>query len=268
MNYSAVSVRNLVKALAPAALLVVVFTTQGCASGKPKLEDDMAALKSQVWSLQKQTAELGLKISYNSDEIALLSERLDGIEKSLKSLEKSAAVTPEAPPAAPPGNAGREQTAAPGPEPPAMSSAGVGEAADALGSDFKELDADGMYKRAMERFNEGDYDSAISGFNYMIRRYPGSGLASGAQYWIGESFYGLERYARAAEEFKKILSRYPRSQKIPEALLKIGQCKLELDKRDEGERFLRRLIEEYPNSAAASIAEKLLSEAPDAVGRQ
>ncbi|MGK7346617.1 MAG: tol-pal system protein YbgF [Candidatus Nitrospinota bacterium M3_3B_026] len=254
------------KAFASAALLVVVFTTQGCASSEPKLEDDMAALKSQVWSLQKQTSELGLKISYNSDELALLSERLEMIEKTLNSLSKSGAASPEpAQPPAPEGEPGsQEQTSVPEPAPSMM----AGEAADALGSDFKDLDAENMYKRAMERFNEGDYDSAISGFNYMVRRYPGSGLASSAQYWVGESFYSLKRYARAVEEFRMILSRYPRSPKTPDALLKIGLCKFEIGKRDEGEKFLKRVIEEYPNSAAASTAGKLLSEAPGIVEQQ
>lgn len=263
MDFSAVLSRYFKKALVVVALFFMFPAASGCATGEPKLEDDMAALKAQVWSLQKQTAELGLKVSYNSDEIALLSERMKVLEES----RQADVLPPETrqPPVVE--DVGDKSDIGPPGEAPSdsMVVAQTGKAPEGLGPDFKDLKPEQMYKVAMDFFNNGDYDTAIEGFKYMVRRYPGSGLAPNAQYWMGEAFYSQKRYARAGEEFRKIIVRYPDSQKTPDALLKMGMCKLALDKKDEGQEILKKVIDEYPGSVAASTAKTLLEEAGSGV---
>lgn len=59
------------------SLLVVsfLFFGTGCVSNeKPKQKDDIAALKAQVWSLQKKLAEISLKVSQNSNDILQIRE--------------------------------------------------------------------------------------------------------------------------------------------------------------------------------------------------
>ena len=52
-----------------------LFVGAGCASREqPKLQDDITALKTQVWSLQKKLAEMGLDVSRNSNDIAQIKE--------------------------------------------------------------------------------------------------------------------------------------------------------------------------------------------------
>ena len=244
--------------------MLTFSVAQGCASSEPKLADDIAALKAQVWSLQKQTAELGLKVSYSSDEVALLSERLKNLEEEVRSsaVSKPGPGTKPAKPSVVPAPGIEEPTPAPSSEtkPEKQVVAQVGPVPRELGPGFKDLKPDQMYKTSMEHFNSGAYQTAIEGFRYLVRRYPGSGLAPNAQYWIGEAFYNLKRFARAGEEFKKVLVRYPGSQKAPDTLLKIGLCKVALGRDDEGKETLRQVIEKYPESVAATTARDMLAE--------
>ena len=57
-------------------VVLILFAGVGCASREqPKLQDDITALKTQVWSLQKKLAEVGIAVSRNSNEIEQIKEK-------------------------------------------------------------------------------------------------------------------------------------------------------------------------------------------------
>lgn len=277
--------------------LVVVFALAsgpGCVSmGADKAQDDIRALKEQVWALQKQTAELGLKVSGNSEDIALLTERLQTLEGAKEASEQDDIVieeimTPEADQRN--GKAGKapEDVAAAGaeaqaavvetpgapagpvrPAPVALdgSDGSAGHermagtalvAADGAQAEVEGLGEKALYKRAMSIFNSGDYFEAAESFRYFIHRSPGSPLAGNAQYWLGESYYNLQRYDRAAEEFRRALALYPGGGRAADSMLKLGFCNIKMNRVSEGEKILEDLIEKYPLSVAASTARREL----------
>ncbi|MDH5510731.1 MAG: hypothetical protein OEZ32_10310 [Nitrospinota bacterium] len=70
--------------------MVVILLMTGCVTGSsPKYVDDLDSLKNQVWSLEKQTAAVNLRLAQNRNEIGLLGEKMKRLEDAVKSLRDS-----------------------------------------------------------------------------------------------------------------------------------------------------------------------------------
>ncbi len=220
------------RALFLLVVLTIALFGQGCASTEtPKVKDDITSLKAQVRDLQKRAADLELKVSSQENEIVMMSERLTVSESANNANGHSSLIN--------------DKLAAKTKSPIIQ---------------FKNLDPAEVYKRSIVFFNQGDYESALNGFSYIVRRYPGATLGPKAQYWIGEVYYSKKRFARAVEEYRKALVRFPKSVKTPDVMLKIGLSRLALGLNEKGEKMLKDLIEKYPESAAAIVAKEKLNE--------
>ncbi|VAX14941.1 TPR repeat containing exported protein; Putative periplasmic protein contains a protein prenylyltransferase domain [hydrothermal vent metagenome] len=291
MKYTGVVFTERTRRLCFYVIILILTAGAGCASveSPKKSADDLSALKENVWALQKQTAELGLKISDMSNDLSILKEHLKAVsDKSVKDNSVSdksepvgKALKSEAPPEktvsepekkniqvkderpqktveskAPP-QTGAGINNAP-PSPPSNIVLASSGAQAPIGQKFKNLDDNKMYKQAMDMFNSGEYSGAAARFSYFVRRYRTSHLTPNAQYWLGEAFYSQKNYDRAAIEFKKTLMRYPASLKTPDAMLKLAFCKIKLNLFPEGKKVLREVIDKYPSSVAASTARREL----------
>ncbi|MDX1763581.1 MAG: tol-pal system protein YbgF [bacterium] len=117
-----------------------------------------------------------------------------------------------------------------------------------------------LYNSAMERMKKRQYDSAIREFRKFVKTYPRSDLADNAQYWIGESYYGLKRYEEAIIEFEEVIQRYPDGDKVPAALLKEGLAFHKLKDNGPARQILNKLIDKYPKSEEAQLARGKLAE--------
>ena len=100
---------------------------------------------------------------------------------------------------------------------------------------------------------QGLYDRAIKAFRTFLVKYPDSGLADNAQYWIAEGNYVLRNYKLALEEFTKVMN-YPQSSKAPDALLKIGYVHYELGAYDKARKTLGEVQSRYPGTSVAKLA--------------
>lgn len=115
-----------------------------------------------------------------------------------------------------------------------------------------------IYDRYLQKFKQGDLDGALLGFSQFLTQYPTSELASNAQYWLGECYYGKKDYARAIEAFDRVKAVYPASEKVPAALLKKGFAYLALKDRNRASSAWRQVVDSYPKTPEASKAlEKL-----------
>ncbi|GJL65540.1 MAG: hypothetical protein NPIRA05_05110 [Nitrospirales bacterium] len=117
-----------------------------------------------------------------------------------------------------------------------------------------------VYRQQYERLQAGDLLGAFQGFRQFLQEYPRSSLASNAQYWLGECYYGQRQYGQAIREFERVMSRYPTSEKVPAALLKIGYSHLGLHDKKAARSMFRQLVRTYPKSHAASKAYARLTE--------
>ena len=117
-----------------------------------------------------------------------------------------------------------------------------------------------FYRQNYELVQAGDFHGAFQGFRHFLQQHPRSALASNAQYWIGECYYGQRQYTQAIREFERVLTHYPSSQKVPAALLKIGYSHLGLQDPKTARLMFRQLVRAHPKSRAAAKAYARLTE--------
>src|SRR5210317_143272 len=110
------------------------------------------------------------------------------------------------------------------------------------------------YQAAFELLKEQRYEPAAMAFQQFLVTFPDSELANNAQYWLAESHYVTQMFAKALTEFDVVITRYPRSRKVPDALLKMGYCNYELKQWDAARTSLKRVQAEFPETTAARLA--------------
>jgi tol-pal system protein YbgF len=77
------------------------------------------------------------------------------------------------------------------------------------------------YRDAYSLLKDDPY-KAISAFEAFLKAHANSRLAANAEYWIGESYYSLEKYPEAKKRFLTVLKSYKGSSKEADAALKLG----------------------------------------------
>ena len=113
-------------------------------------------------------------------------------------------------------------------------------------------------KRALEE-TDGDIEAAQSGFAGFIKRYPRSGLAPSALFWLGNAQYATRDYKEAITNFRSLLTASPSHQRAPEAMLSIANCQIELKDTKAARETLDSLIKTYPQSEAAAAGRERLA---------
>jgi tol-pal system protein YbgF len=110
------------------------------------------------------------------------------------------------------------------------------------------------YEIAWHAMEKRDYRLAISRFKDFLKRHSKSNLADNAQYWIGESHYGLREFEQAIIEFDAVRRRYPQGEKVPAALLKQGFAFAELGEKVNARLLLQEVVEKFPETPEAAKA--------------
>ena len=115
------------------------------------------------------------------------------------------------------------------------------------------------YQAALDQFKLGNYPLAVSAMQGFLVTYPGSPLASNAQYWIGMAYSGQRDYKNAIAAQRKLLSTWPDSQKAPDALLSIASAQETMGDRRAAQKTLEELVSKYPTSSSAASAKQRLA---------
>jgi tol-pal system protein YbgF len=110
------------------------------------------------------------------------------------------------------------------------------------------------YELAFQALEKRDYRLAITRFKEFLKKHPKSNLADNAQYWIGESHYGLREFDQAIIEFDAVRRRYPQGEKVPAALLKQGFAFAELGEKLNARLLLQEVVEKFPDTPEAGKA--------------
>jgi tol-pal system protein YbgF len=115
------------------------------------------------------------------------------------------------------------------------------------------------YDVALAHFKAGDYKNAGASFYDFTRRYPQSGLAPSAQYWLGNTYYAQRDYKNAISAQQVVVKNYASSPKAADALLNIASCQMELKDKPAAKKTLETLVAQYPDSDAAKTAKDRLT---------
>lgn len=122
------------------------------------------------------------------------------------------------------------------------------------------LNEEEMYNVAKKMYDNGDYDSALQGFQTFLSKYPKSGKADNAHFWIGETYFEKNYYEKSILEYEKVIKSYPNGNKVPAAYLKQGLAFFKLGENANARLILKALIQKYPNSNEAKIAKHKIAE--------
>jgi len=206
------------------ALAVLSTAVLGCTSGRKDLVDRLDAsdadLRDHVTALERS-----LDAAYDREKAQ--AERLRRVEESVAILQARVAE--------------------------------AGERIDGLGRlpATGTADVASAYSAAYALHQERDYEAALAAFADIVERSPSHSLSDNAQYWIGESYYGLGRYRQALAAFTKVLS-FEATEKEDDAQLMIALTYLALGEKDQAVTAFRRLIGEHPDSEYVPAARKEL----------
>ena len=124
----------------------------------------------------------------------------------------------------------------------------------------KEPTEKNVYQSSKAAFDKGDFDGARQGFQDFLEKYPKSGNADNAQFWIGETYYREKWYEKAILEYQKVMENYPKGNKVQASLLKQGLAFFNLGDKANSRLILRELVSKYPNSNEAKIAKQKFKE--------
>lgn len=129
--------------------------------------------------------------------------------------------------------------------------------------DGREFIADPAEQRefdaALAVFRRGDFAAAQNVFAEFVRRYPQSGYAPSARFWLGNARYATRDYTGAIADFRALLQQAPDHARAPEAVLSIANCQIELKETAAARQTLQDLVSAYPQSEAAAAARERLS---------
>ena len=75
-----------------------------------------------------------------------------------------------------------------------------------------------QFEWALEFYDSGDYERAITEFEHVIKDFPLSDLAAESQYYIGLSYEAVKKYYYAYLAYQKVIDRHPRSKRVEEII--------------------------------------------------
>jgi tol-pal system protein YbgF len=116
-----------------------------------------------------------------------------------------------------------------------------------------------LYSQAYADFARGNFDLAVQGFETYLEYYPETEFSDNARYWIGECYYGQQRFDQAIDAWNQLLRDFASSDKVPDARVKKGMALERLGRRSQALLEYRYVLDRYPNSPAARIAREKLN---------
>jgi tol-pal system protein YbgF len=111
---------------------------------------------------------------------------------------------------------------------------------------------------AMAQLRTGDFDKTAASLNTFLRRYPASGYADLARFWLGNALYGKRDYAGAIAAFRQFFSLAPNHPRVPESWLAIANSQAEMKDKVAARRTLEDILKTYPATEAAQAARERL----------
>ena len=114
------------------------------------------------------------------------------------------------------------------------------------------------YEDALAQLRAGDFDAAAASLTAFLRRWPSTGYAESAQFWLGNALYGKRDYRGAIAAFRvtAAAASHPRA---GEALLAIANCQIEMKDTKAARSTLAELIKAHPATEAAKAARERLA---------
>jgi tol-pal system protein YbgF len=203
---------------------------------KARLQEIAGSCEETGYRLERQIKALEDSITSQDDRLSKLRQSFDVHDKRLSRLENFMGMEPSA----------RFEAFA--------------ESKFPEKSELENLSEDQLYEIAKQAYDNGDFQSALQGFEIFSEKYPESSNADNARFWIGEIYFAEKWYERAILEYEKVIKNYPEENKVPGAYLKQGLAFEKLGENANARLILNQLMEKFPDSNEAGIARRKLAQ--------
>ena len=118
-----------------------------------------------------------------------------------------------------------------------------------------------LYTESLGSLQNNEFDSAIKGFQTLVKEDHTHDLADNAQYWLAECFYSQKDYKRAIIEFEKVFT-FINTNKNDDAQYKIALSHQSVGNIIKARSEFQRLIEYFPGSEFYQQAKEALKSLP------
>jgi tol-pal system protein YbgF len=116
-----------------------------------------------------------------------------------------------------------------------------------------------QYEEAFTIMRTGDFVGASSAMATFLRRWPESGYADVARFWLGNAQYGKRDLKEATATFRAFVAAAPLHPRVPEALLALANCQAESKDVKGARATLAELLKKFPQSEAAQAGKERLA---------
>lgn len=114
------------------------------------------------------------------------------------------------------------------------------------------------FDEANALYRKKDFSAATRAFLNFLQRFPDSGYAAQAYFFLGGSYFGSGDCKNAMPAWQTVFNRFEMSPRASEAMLNLSICQDELNDHVGSRDTLEALVKKYPGSAAASKAKSRL----------
>ncbi len=115
------------------------------------------------------------------------------------------------------------------------------------------------YEEALALLRAGEFDKAAPALAAFLRRYPTSGYAPAARFWLGNAQYARRDYKEAIGSFRTFVTAAPEHPRAPEALLALANSQAEMKDTKAARKTIEELMKTYPKSEAAQAGKDRLA---------
>lgn len=115
-----------------------------------------------------------------------------------------------------------------------------------------------QFDEANALFKKKDFSRAAQAFTAFLQRFPDSGYAAQAYYWLGSSHFAESDCKNAIPAFQTVINRYQFAQRAPDAMLNLAICQDDLGDKSAARDTMEALIKKYHDSPAAKTAKAKL----------
>lgn len=115
------------------------------------------------------------------------------------------------------------------------------------------------FTSAQALLNGGDYKGAAAAFSDFLKRYPQSGYAPSAQFFLGNAYYGQGDSKNTVATLQAFMKNAPDNPKVPDAQFLTGRSYLDLKDKAAAKKMFAALISQHPDAPVAKSAKEALA---------
>jgi tol-pal system protein YbgF len=117
-----------------------------------------------------------------------------------------------------------------------------------------------QYEEAFASIRSSDFVGSVTALTAFLRRWPESGYADSARFWLGNAHYGKRELKESIAAFRAFLASAPGNHpRAPEAMLAIANEQAVARDRVGARATLNDLLKKYPESEAAAAGKERLA---------